>query len=119
MSYCRFGEADVYIYDDVYHGIICCACSLLYTGEMEYNELFKGEVPVISNFVAGYDRQKMLDHIEDHRAAGDHIPFDVDLRLRKEIEHIPSCPCNRADERGCYLIGAKNNKCIACECEEE
>ena len=118
MSYCRFGEADAYIYDDIYHGIVCCACHLMYDGETQYDKHLDVDWPVLKNFVAGYDRQKMLDHIEEHRDAGDFIPFDVDLRLRKEIEHIPSCPCNRADERGCYLIGAKDNKCIACECEE-
>ena len=118
MSYCRFGEADAYIYDDTYYGIICCACPLLDTGETRYHEVFKVDVPVIHNFVAGYDRQKMLDHIEEHRDAGHYIPFDVDLRLRKEIEHVSSCPCNRADERGCYLISAKTNKCVSCECEE-
>lgn len=86
MSYCRFGEADVYIYDDVYHGIICCACSLLDTGETAYNEFFKAELPVMHNFVAGYDRQKMLDHIAEHRYVHHYIPWDVDERLKEEME---------------------------------
>lgn len=109
MSYCRFGEADVYIYDDVYHGIICCLCSLI---DVEDDSERYGH-----NFVAGYDRQKMLDHIEDHRNAGHNIPYDVDLRLRKEMKHVESCPCNNADERGCFLISAETNKCVSCECE--
>jgi hypothetical protein len=109
MSYCRFGTADAYIFDHANFGIVCMACALMpVTGEND---------PFPDTFVAGYDRQKILDHIEDHREAGHNIPFDVDLRLRKEIEHTPSCPCNRADERGCYLISAKTNKCVACECE--
>lgn len=41
----------------------------------------------------------------------------VELKLRKEIEHIESCPCNNADERGCFLISAKTNKCVSCECD--
>lgn len=69
MSYCRFIEADAYIYDDVYYGIICCACSM--GVEME-------------NFVAGYDYDLMLQHIADHRAQKDFIPLDVDERLRFE-----------------------------------
>ena len=118
MSYCRFVAADAYIYDDIHDGIICCSCHLVYDEELRYDSTLDVEWPVLKNFVAGYDRQKMLNHIEDHRDAGDFIPFDVDLRLRKEIEHVDSCPCNCADERGCYLIGAKTNKCVSCECEE-
>lgn len=86
MSYCRFGEADVYIYDDAYYGIICCACSLLDTGETKYSTVFKTEMPVIHNFVAGYDRQKMLEHIAEHRYVHHYVPWDVDERLKEEIE---------------------------------
>lgn len=87
MSYCRFGSADAYIYDDAYYGIICCACSLLDTGETKYSELFKTTVPVMHNFVAGYDRQKMLDHIAEHRYAHHYISLDVDERLREEMQN--------------------------------
>ena len=67
MSYCRFIEADAYIYDDINQGIICCMCSLKN-----------------SNFVAGYDYDLMLNHIEDHRIVGDYIPEYVDERLKEE-----------------------------------
>jgi hypothetical protein len=69
MSYCRFIEADTYIYDDVYYGLYCCACSL---GES------------LGGFVAGEDYDKMLAHIKDHRNAGDYVPEHVDEQLRKE-----------------------------------
>jgi|APGre2960657373_1045057.scaffolds.fasta_scaffold414774_1 hypothetical protein len=33
--------------------------------------------------------------------------------------HAPECPCNNADDRGCFLISAKTNRCISCTCEEK
>lgn len=73
MSYCRFIEADAYIYDDVYYGIICCACSMGVDG----------------NFIAGYDYDLMLEHIAQHREQNDFIPLDVDERLifERDCEH--------------------------------
>ena len=108
MSYCRFGEADAYIYDDINNGIVCMACSLMTIGD---------DSPFPDTFIAGYDRQKMLDHIAEHRYIGDRIPFDVDKRLKEEMTHDPLCPCNNADERGCFLISAETNKCVSCECD--
>lgn len=63
MSYCRFLEADAYIYDDIYYGLYCCGCSL------------KG------SFIAEYDYDKMLAHIAEHRTVGDYIPEYVDEAL--------------------------------------
>ena len=83
MSYCRFTEADAYIYDDSHYGLYCCACSLSKV-EMIYNDFFKAEMPAWEGFVAGYDYDKMLTHIAEHRAAGDYIPDDVDERLKFE-----------------------------------
>lgn len=68
MAYCRFIEADAYIYHDVYLGIICCSCSMGVDG----------------NFIAGYDYDLMLQHIAQHREQRDFIPLDVDERLRLE-----------------------------------
>jgi hypothetical protein len=31
------------------------------------------------------------------------------------MTHEASCPCNNADERGCFLIGM-DNCCVACTC---
>lgn len=110
MSYCRFSDADAYIFDHVGLGLVCMACWLMpVTGENN---------PFPDTFVAGENIQKMLDHIEEHRDAGHNIPLDVDLMLRKEIEHIESCPCNHSDKRGCFLISTRTNKCVSCECEE-
>lgn len=76
MSYCRFVEADVYIYDDISLGIICCACSMQPVTE---TGIFPG------NFVAEYDRQLMLDHIAEHRQQGDYVPEHVDKELKAEM----------------------------------
>lgn len=69
MSYCRFAEADVYIYASVNGGIECCGCSL-----EEGKPFFNSPT-----------EEGMLEHIAAHREAGDHVPLDVDERLKKEI----------------------------------
>ena len=98
MSYCRFIEADVYIYDDVYHGLYCCACSLSNV-EMQYNDFFKMEMPVWDGFACGYDYDKMLAHVAEHRAAGHYIPEDVDERLIFERD----CKHDWNDRKYCNL----------------
>ena len=82
MSYCRFIEADAYIYDDIYRGLICCACSLMPTEEADFS-IFGVDEPLYinQNFVASYDYDKMLAHVAEHRAMGDYVPEDVDERL--------------------------------------
>jgi len=89
MSFCRFIQADAYIYDDVYYGLYCCGCSLGKV-EMVYSTVFKQEMPNWEGFVAGYDYDKMLAHVAEHRAAGHYIPADVDERLieERDCEHV-------------------------------
>jgi len=79
MSYCRFGEADAYIYYSAYDALVCMACSLMPTRD---DELFP------DTFIAETDYQKMLDHISEHRNNGDYIPFSVDERLKREMQNI-------------------------------
>jgi hypothetical protein len=83
MSYCRFIEADAYIYDDVNYGLYCCACSLMPI-KTRYNNFFKREIQVNGSFIAGDDYDKMLAHVAEHRAAGDYIPEYVDEDLIKD-----------------------------------
>lgn len=71
MSYCRFGEADAYIYESVDGVFQCCGCSLS-TAENASDWNFP-------------DRESMLEHIKLHRERGDYIPEHVDQRLKKEI----------------------------------
>lgn len=80
MSYCRFSEADAYIYDDIRCGIICCMCSLMPLTTVS-NRFFKEEFLVYENFVAEYDYDLILTHIAEHRANGEYIPQDVDEQL--------------------------------------
>lgn len=87
MSYCRFGEADAYIFEHVNYGLYCMSCSLMpleeYDGPFFGLEVFHG------SFMAKYDYDKMLDHIAKHRAAGDYIPEDVDetLIFERDCQH--------------------------------
>jgi len=39
---------------------------------------------VDGNFIAGYDYDLMLAHIQEHREQKDFIPLDVDERLKLE-----------------------------------
>lgn len=80
MSYCRFSEADVYIYDHIQYGLYCCYCSISPTSK-QYNAFFEEEVESYGDFIAGRDYDKMIAHIADHRAAGDFIPDYVDEYL--------------------------------------
>lgn len=80
MSYCRFIEADAYIYDDVYYGLYCMACSLMPL-KTEYSTFFEEDMTFHESFSAGYDYDNMLAHVAEHRAAGDYIPEYVDERL--------------------------------------
>ena len=33
-------------------------------------------------------------------------------------DHLPECPCNHADERGCFLISAETDRCVDCICPQ-
>lgn len=80
MSYCRFIEADAYIFDHVNFGLYCMACSLMPT-KTEYSTFFKNDFTFHESFSAGYDYNLMLAHVAAHRENGDHIPEYVDERL--------------------------------------
>lgn len=71
MSYCRFGEADAYIFAHIAGGYECCACLL---SEVDWG------------FVHVNTPEEMLNHIDKHRQEGHHIPLDVDERLRDEMK---------------------------------
>lgn len=75
MSYARFGcdgDSDVYVYQDVGGGWTCCWCKL---------------GPPRSN-VNVETRSEMLEHLLDHRAAGQSVPEHAIERLRAEIETV-------------------------------
>ncbi len=84
MSYCRFIEADAYIYDDSYYGLICCMCSLQPVREVLNGVFASSPYKIKDNFVAGYDYDKMLKHVAEHRSADHYIPSSVDEQLIKD-----------------------------------
>lgn len=76
MSYCRFIEADVYIFESVSGYLECCGCSITEPGS---------EKQIFLSFRAN-TVDEMLEHIAKHRKRGEFVPEDVDERLREEKE---------------------------------
>lgn len=86
MSYCRFVEADVYVFLSD-RGLECCACSLQ---EREWIDdlsspfggylVDKGEM-VQHTFNGPNASQDMIDHLRKHQEAGHRVPTDVFERL--------------------------------------
>lgn len=81
MSYCRFnGENDAYIYA-TNDGFDCCGCSLAPVTQEQ-----------IDTFDAPFARfttaRQILDHIAEHRAAGDRIKQSADERIRAEYPDL-------------------------------
>lgn len=75
MSYCRFGEADIYLYPSN-TGIVCCACDLAESnGEREREREF-------SSYSA------VLDHVRQHQAKGHRVPDHAIERLKTEQQRI-------------------------------
>lgn len=92
MSYCRFGEADAYIYM-TYTGFDCCGCSL---SKEEYVKLTTPRA--------------MLEHIEQHRAHGAHIPDDVDLEIMSEYPDLDASVVETEEEREQRLIKSTHRR---------
>jgi hypothetical protein len=73
MSYVRWGEddSDVYVYEDVRGGLMCCGCSL--------GVFPPGSAPML-------DQERFVEHLREHIAAGDVVPGYVipDVEARTE-----------------------------------
>jgi hypothetical protein len=67
MSYCRFSNADAYIYE-AEEGFTCCGCRIAESG------MFVCETEL-----------EMIEHIAQHRKAGHFVPTYVDDMLRDEV----------------------------------
>ena len=86
MSYCRFVEADIYLYHDCDGTIHCCACRFepLHRGNKELgmgDENFHGTATFKT-------RTEAKDHVFKHLAAGHNVPLHVLDRLEMEIRDI-------------------------------
>jgi hypothetical protein len=62
MSYCRFLDADVYVFMNVSGWLECCACTLE-SGEWKS--------------LSFYSTQEMIDHLKAHVEAGHNVPDHV------------------------------------------
>lgn len=69
MSYCRFSDGDVYMYEHVNGFIECCACSLK-----------------DGKSVALLNRKDALEHLYQHRDNEDKVPEYAINRLIKDIK---------------------------------
>jgi hypothetical protein len=86
MSYCRFGEGDVYVFMNVAGWLECCACSLAKT---EDSVVFKAK-----------STQQMVDHLEKHIDDGDRVPQGIFYDLwRDDEENFPKGQKIRQKER--------------------
>jgi len=76
MSYCRWSEGDVYMFPSG-NSIICMCCSLGYVTERERHNC----EDVVLNTPQG-----ALDHLQQHRDAGDIVPDCAFEQLRAEAQ---------------------------------
>ena len=101
MSYCRFGEADAYIYLGIY-GLECCGCIMAPKEKYPtpYVDMFGITWEEYSLPVGPFNTaREMLDHIAEHRAQGHEIPTYVDERLKKDYPDLDASTAETEEER--------------------
>ena len=81
MSYCRFSNADVYVFMNVGGFLSCCRCWL---GDRE-------------DF---YSTEEMIAHLAEHRAAGHDVPEGIEDDLLAD-DHENFVNYKRCDVEGC------------------
>lgn len=92
MSYCRFSEADAYIFWSCAIGheghenylpsaVECCSCALMPELPSGFHRSYRAP-----SFTA------MLEHVAAHREAGHDIPLDVDEELRQDRDTYADDP---------------------------
>lgn len=101
MSYCRFIEADAYIFQS-YSGLECCGCALAERRELP--QPYKDMLGIVHSFE--YEKvgpfttaQEMLDHIKIHREAGHDIPEYVDEKIKKDFPDLTVSIAETEDQR--------------------
>lgn len=72
MSYCRFSEADVYVFMNVGKWLECCMCTLGHGQESE-------------SYRAG-NTKTMINHLNKHKISGHHVPTQVYQLLLEDDE---------------------------------
>ena len=104
MSYCRFSDGDVYMFDHVYGGIECCACRLApfvptiftkgtdrpFLGQrVEPCEHCGGEgckACMMHGSINFSTRSEALAHLLEHREAGHEVPDYAIEAMRRGLE---------------------------------
>jgi len=76
MSYCRWDDGDLYIYEDIHGGLTCGGCKLL------------GGAAIDGQSFNCPTRSAMIAHIEEHRAVGHDVQKYVAETLRAEIAEL-------------------------------
>jgi hypothetical protein len=71
LSYCRFMEADVYVFMDVGGFLNCCACNI--TDDEDQWGSFHA-----------FSTVEMIDHLNTHRMLGQHVPESVFKNIEKD-----------------------------------
>lgn len=100
MSYCRFSDADAYIFQSI-RGLECCGCIHATRTKLDqpYTDILGIEHEYSYEPVYFLTAQEMLDHIAFHRGQGDDIPEDVDARLRREFPDLNASTAETDKER--------------------
>ena len=70
MSYCRFSDADIYLYRTVDGEFVCQLCRLV-THDIEMHTI-----------------EEAIEHVKKHLASGDYVPDYVLERLNSELEQL-------------------------------
>lgn len=89
MSYCRFLQADAYIFESN-RGLECCGCIRAPRRKFDppYVDMFGIEHEYDYDYVYFDTAQEMLEHIAYHRSEGDNIPERVDERIREDFPDL-------------------------------
>lgn len=101
MSYCRFLEADAYIYAS-YQGLECSGCIMAPTEKYPtpYIDMFGIEWEEYSLPVGPFETaREMLEHIQEHRNAGHNIPAYVDRHIKEDYPDLDASLVETEEER--------------------
>lgn len=101
MSYCRFLEADAYIYLGT-NGFECCGCIMAPKEKYPepYTDMFGITWEEHSLPVGPFDTaREMLEHIAEHRTAGHYIPERVDQRIKEDYPDLDASTAETDEER--------------------
>lgn len=100
MSYCRFLEADAYIFLSR-RGLECCGCTHAPRTKLDppQIDMLGIEHEYECDPVFFETAQEMLDHVAFHREQGDYIPQDVDERLKADFPDLNKSTVETEEER--------------------